>query len=144
MQYSKNIKSGRTCTAHPRTQVLELDVNERKINSKRKIVAKVLLTWSKMHYHNGNSCFAFGQTVPFLHALCLRRRRHRHHRRSCSCSSLHSSSRFSPFSTSLEMPQPFMSTIQPTIIPFLLASFFFVLSSAFTSARMVLQSAASV
>ena len=31
--------------------------NERKINSKRKIVTKVLLTWSKMHYHNGNSCF---------------------------------------------------------------------------------------
>lgn len=39
--------------------------NEGKINAKRKIVTKVLLTWSKMHYHNGNSCF--GRTaVPLL------------------------------------------------------------------------------
>lgn len=29
-----------------------------------------------------------------------------------------------PFSTSLEIPQPFMSTIQPTIIPFPFAHFF--------------------
>lgn len=38
--------------------------NERKINSKRKIVTKVLLTWSKMYYHNGNSCF--GPTIVSL------------------------------------------------------------------------------
>lgn len=38
--------------------------NERKINSKRKIVTKVLLTWSKIHYHNGNSCF--GRTIVSL------------------------------------------------------------------------------
>lgn len=36
-----------------------LDGNERKINPKRKIVTKLLLTWSKMHYHNGNSCFSW-------------------------------------------------------------------------------------
>lgn len=33
--------------------------NERKINSKRKIVTKVLLTWSKIHYHNGGQSFHF-------------------------------------------------------------------------------------
>lgn len=58
---------------------------KRKINSKRKIVTKLLLTWSKMHYRNGNSCFGFGQTVPFLLALCIRCCRRRR-----SCSSLHS------------------------------------------------------
>lgn len=40
-----------------KTSPLNVRCNERKINSKRKIVTKVLLTWSKMHYHNGNSCF---------------------------------------------------------------------------------------
>lgn len=86
----KNIKSGRTYTPHQHTQVLVgRERRRRKIISKRKIVAKVLLTWSKMHYHNGNSCFGFGQTVPFLYALCLRRR---------SCSSLRSA--FSPFGSS--------------------------------------------
>lgn len=108
---SKNIESSRIYTYTTTLKCL-LDGNERKkINSKRKIVTKVLLTWSKMHYHNGNSCFGWANGSISLCTLSLPQLqqfafRFRFFWGVC------------PLSTPLEFPQPFMSTIQPTIIPF--------------------------